>query len=114
MDISFSQRLFMFIDQRNVKDAEVYNAARVSKQVFHKIRSNEQYHPKKITVLALAIGLRLDLSETNELLYYAGYSMTQNEKIDIVVSYFIENKIYDIDVVNRALYDYDLPLLGSR
>lgn len=114
MDISFSERLFMFIDQRNMKDSEVYNAANISKQVFHKIRTSKNYRPKKTTVLALAIGLRLSLEETDELLHYAGYSFTRNDKTDIILSYFISKKIYDIDLINITLYEYDLQLLGSK
>lgn len=114
MDISFSERLFMFIDERNMKDSEVYNAANISKQVFHKIRTSKNYRPKKTTVLALAIGLRLSLEETDELLRYAGYSFARNDKTDIILSYFISKEIYDIDLINITLYEYDLQLLGSK
>lgn len=114
MDVSFSERLFVFIDQRNMKDSEVYNAANISKQVFHKIRTSKNYRPKKTTVLALAIGLQLSLEETDELLRYAGYSFTRNDKTDIVLSYFISKEIYDIDLINMTLYEYDLQLLGSK
>ena len=114
MDISFSERLFMFIDQRKMKDSDVYNAAHISKQIFHKIRSHKNYHPKKSTVYAIAIALKLDLSETSELLYYAGYSMVKTEKLDVIVQSFIENKDYDINKINFRLFELDQNLLGCK
>lgn len=114
MDISFSERLFMFIDSKHLKDSQVYTAANISKQVFHKIRTNKNYRPKKSTVLALAIGLKLNLRETEELLNYAGYSLVRNDKVDLAVRYFIEKGEYNIMIINEVLFEFDLPLLGSK
>lgn len=112
-DISFSEKLFRIIDSRGLKDPDVYREANVSKQVFSKIRAKSSYHPKKNTVLALAIALRLSLVETDDLLSYAGYTLAKNDKIDIIVSYFIEKGIYKVVSINEVLFEYDLPLLGS-
>lgn len=113
-DISFSEKLLKMIDERGMKDADVYKAANISKQVFSKIRSAKKYHPKKITVLAFAIALRLTLSETDDLLEAAGYTLTRSDKLDIVVAYFIEKGRYKIYDINEVLFKYDLPLLGSN
>ncbi|MGN1422127.1 MAG: macro domain-containing protein [Oscillospiraceae bacterium] len=112
-DISFAKKLFGMIDERGMTDPEVYNRANISKQVFSKMRKDEKYHPKKNTVLALAVALKLSLAETNELLSYAGYTLAANDKVDIVVSYFIEKGVYDIFDINDVLFDFDLTLLGS-
>lgn len=111
-DISFSQKLFQMIDQRGLTDPEVYNKANISKQVFSKIRK-ENYHPKKNTVLALAVALELTVAETDELLSYAGYTLARNDKVDIIVSYFLEKGVYNIIDINDVLFDFDLSLLGS-
>lgn len=111
-DLSFSQKLFQMIDERGLTDPEVYNKANISKQVFSKIRK-ANYHPKKNTVLALAVALELTVAETDELLSYAGYTLARNDKVDIIVSYFLEKGVYDIIDINNMLFDFDLTLLGS-
>lgn len=112
-DISFSQKLMKMIDERGLTDSEVYKAANFSKQVFSKIRSDKNYHPKKSTALAFAVALKLTLAETDELLECAGYTLTRSDKTDIIVSYFIESGNYNIFEINMVLFDYDLALLGS-
>ena len=112
-DISFSYKLFQMIDERGMTYPKVYKAANVTKAVFSKIRTDIKYHPKKTTVLAFAIALKLSIEETDELLKCAGYALTRNDKTDIIVSYFIEKHCYDIFEINFVLQDYDLALLGS-
>jgi hypothetical protein len=47
------------IDEKGLKDPEVYKKANVTKQTFSKIRNNSQYKPTKTTVLAFAIALSI-------------------------------------------------------
>ena len=100
-DISFSYKLFQMIDERGMTYPEVYKAANVTNAVFSKIRTDIKYHPKKNTVLAFAIALKLSIDETEELLKYAGYALTRNDKTDIIVSYFIEKKWYKVMDIKR-------------
>ena len=111
-DFSFSQKLFQLIDERGMTDPEVYMRANVSKQVFSKIRRSG-YHPKKNTILALAVALKLSLEETNDLLSYAVYTLSRCDKGDLIVSYYIEHKIFDVDEINVMLLEFDQTLLGS-
>ena len=111
-DFSFSDKLFQLIDERGMTDPEVYMRANVSKQVFSKIRKSG-YHPKKNTILALAVALKLSLEETNDLLSYAGYTLSRCDKGDLIVSYYIEHKIFDVDEINVMLLEFDQTLLGS-
>ena len=64
-------------------------------------------------MLALAIALSLNLDETAELLKKAGYALSPGEKQDVIVKYFIEKEVYDINVINIALQSYDQPLLAE-
>ncbi|MDO4536944.1 MAG: macro domain-containing protein [Coriobacteriales bacterium] len=112
LDASFSTTLLSMIDQRGLKDSEVYKRANMSRQHFSKIRSNPAYQPKKHTVFALAVALELDAHDTRLLLERAGFALTHADKRDIIVEHFIEQKNYDIYEINLALYAFDQPLLG--
>ena len=104
--------LFERIAQSGMSDVEVYRRANMDRKLFSKIRSNPAYHPGKNTVLALAIALRMDMDDTQDLLSRAEYAMSPSSKSDVIIRYFIERKIFDIDLINIALDDHGLAILG--
>jgi len=110
---NFQERLLGLIDERGLKDSEVYRKANIDRKLFSKIRCNPLYLPKKRTALALAIALRLDLEETEDLLSRAGHALSPGSRADLIVKYCIEHQIYDIFEINALLFEYDQPLLGT-
>ena len=50
--------------------------------------------------------------ELDELLYSAGYTLSTNNNFDLVISFCIENNIYDIDIVNDYLYTFTNTVLA--
>lgn len=112
LDKGFSGTLLDLIDERGLRDAEVYKRANMTRQHFSKIRSNPRYKPTKTTVLALAIALRLSLEETSLLLDRAGFSLSHADCRDVIVEFFINEGNYDVFDINEALFAYDQPLLG--
>ena len=109
---SFQARLLRMIDERGMTDPEVYKRANVDRKLFSKIRCSEDYIPKKKTIVALAIALRLNLDDTKDLLASAGLLLTNNSKADVIISFCIENGIYDIFEVNALLFKFHQPILG--
>jgi len=109
---SFSQMLLRLIDEKNKRDADIYNRANVHKSVFSRIRSNPNYKANKSTVLAFAIALELSLDVTHDLLKKAGYALSSSSKQDLIVSYYIKEGIYDIFQINETLFLYEQSLLG--
>ena len=105
--------LLDLLRERGGKDSEVYKRAEVSKQLFSKILNNRAYQPTKSTAIQLAVGLQLDLVQTQKLLETAGYALTRSSKADLVVQYCIEHGYYSVSFINEALYDCGLPLLKT-
>ena len=110
LEETFSERLLRMIDERGLKDSEVYNKAQVDRRHFSKIRKDVNYTPNKKTVLAFSIALELSLDETKDLLNCAGYALSRSSKMDIIVTYFLQNKIYDMFEINDVLYEYGQPI----
>ena len=110
---TFSEYLIDLLNECGEKDSDVYRRAEISRQLFHKIISRKDYQPTKSTAIQLALGLRLDLAETQKLLEKAGYALTRSSKTDLVVQYFIEHGVYSIVEINMALFDCGLPLLRT-
>jgi O-acetyl-ADP-ribose deacetylase len=105
LDLPFSRQLLTLIRENGLDDVDVYKGANLTKQHFSKIRSNDDYRPKKETVLALCVSMRLSLEQTTQLLRSAGYAMSSSDRRDIIVRYCIEQSHHDIDEVNLMLFN---------
>jgi transcriptional regulator with XRE-family HTH domain len=112
IDETFSVMLLRLIDDRELKDSDVYKKANVTKQTFSRIRNNVTYTPSKATVIAFAIALELSLDETKDLLQRAGFALSMCSHFDIIIRFFIENEEYNIFEINEALFAFDQNLLG--
>ena len=110
---TFQQRLFKLIDASGKDDVTVYKNANIDRKVFSRIRCKPDYRPKKKTALAFAIALHLDMPTTLDLLARAEYTFSPSSKFDLIVSYFINRKIYDINEINTVLFNYGQPTLGE-
>ena len=110
---TFQQRLFKLIDASGMDDVTVYKKANIDRKVFSRIRCKEDYKPKKKTAVAFAIALKLDMPTMLDLLSRAEIAFSPSNKFDLIVSYFITNRNYDIFEINAALFKYGQPILGE-
>ena len=103
--MSFNEILFSFIDKSGHKDSEIYKKGNIDRKLFSKIRCDSDYIPRKNVIIKLCLALELERNEFNKLLNSAGYSLS-NSKFDQIVSYCLDNKVYDLSQVNGYLYTF--------
>ena len=108
----FQTLLFKFIDERNLKDSDVYNKVHIDRRLFSKIRSDKDYHPSKETIILLGLSLELSEQEIDELLSSASFSLPKNNYFDLIIRFCFINKIYKITEVNDLLSSYDCKLFN--
>jgi len=111
---SFAQALMRYIDTHGLADPEVYKRANITKQNYYKIRM-EISQPRKTTVLALCVALKLDLQTSQAFLALAGYAFSPASRADLIVRYFISSGVHDVMEINSVLFAQgcEKSLLGS-
>ena len=114
IDDTFSVTLLKLIDIKGMSDVECYKKANVSRQTWCKIMNEKNYKPSKNTVIAFAIALQLTLEETKKLLLTVGFALSKSSRFDIIIEYFIVNKVYDIYLINETLFKFDEVGLGLQ
>ena len=111
---TFSEYLMYLIESKGMKNADVYNRACVDRRYFSKIKNNKDFHPEKIKALCLCVGARLNLDETKDLLARAGYAISPADLTDIIFTFFIEHKYYDVVEIAIQLEEHGLPCILSE
>ena len=108
---TFQDKLFQMIRDKNIDEVEMYKKGNISRQLFSKLKSEKDYHPTKNTVFSLAIGMKLGIDETSELLAKAGYAFNSSSKLDLIIQYFMYHNNYNIFVINEVLDKYGFETL---
>ncbi|MCC6095487.1 MAG: hypothetical protein LIV24_10800 [Eubacterium sp.] len=108
---TFHDKLLQLIDKSGMTDVQVYHKAQIDRKLFSKIRTHQDYRPRKCTVLALALALGLNMDDTKDLLCRAEYALSPGSKADLIVEYCIQNRIFDLFEVNALLYEHGEPTL---
>ena len=105
-----------YIDEHGVPDRnkskDVWKRANLDRKHFSKIQCDQNYHPKKKTVMALCIALKLDLEQSKDLLARADWAFSPSSKVDLIVQKAIIDKQYDIMQLNVTLFKYTNEILG--
>ena len=104
---TFQVQLLKLIDASGETDPVVYKRANIDRKLFAKIRKDENYKPSRKTAIALAIALKLDVAETQDLLQRAGYSISLTTTSDLIIRYCLEHGIWNINDVNSILFRFD-------
>ena len=109
---TWQEMLFRLIDEKGLDPVEVYKNANINRKHFSKINSNKDYQPKKVTAVAFAISMHLNLDETKDFLSRAGYALSPSSKFDLIVRFFIEKENYNMFEINEVLFKHGLESIG--
>ena len=90
---------------KGFSEIQIYKSANIDRRLFSKIRSDSTYRPQKQTILQLLIALHVSLSEAEDLLSRAGFAFSPTNKTDVIFRFCIENKIFDLNVVEELIYE---------
>ena len=108
---NLSELLAQFLEEKGLSKAKVIKKAEVSEIYGYQIFSGVRV-PERKKLLCLAVGMELNIDETQKLLKSAGYSQLYVKlPFDSIVIYGICKKLSVIQI-NGLLYDYGLETLG--
>lgn len=105
-DYTFKELLFIYIDDRDLKDSDVYNKVHIDRRLFNKIKNVRNYKPNKRNIILLGLSLELSIDELLNLLSTCSYTLSYNSYYDLIIRFCFINKIYSIAEVNELLAMY--------
>lgn len=112
VDKSLSQLLEQLLQQTGISKAKAIKNAEMSEIYAYHIFAGSRI-PERGKVLALAIGMGLNLDQVQQLLKTAGYSpLYVKRPFDSIVLYGICKKMAVVQI-NELLYDYGMETLGQ-
>ena len=108
---SLAELLAQLLERKDLKKSQVIKAAEISEIYGYQIFSGVRI-PERKKLLCLAVGMKLNIEETQHLLKCAGYSQLYVKlPFDSIVLYGL-CKGLSILQINELLYEYGLETLG--
>ncbi len=112
---TFSEILFDFIDKKGIDEVELYQSIDMSRALFSKIRTDDNYRPERKTVYLFIIGMRLNMEEAIELMKGAGYIFHSGDKTSWVIHHCIGNGLFNKSIVDEILiHNHENPLFSEK
>ena len=106
-----SALLAQLLESKGLKKAQVIKNAELSEVYGYQIFSGIRV-PERKKLLCLAVGMELNIEETQQLLKCAGYSQLYVKlPFDSIVLYGL-CKEFSVVQINELLYEYELETLG--
>lgn len=102
---TFKDVLSEHIEKASKTNSETYNEAGIDRREFSSIKCKD-YVPSKDKIVCLAIALKLDVSETINLLNAGGYTLSENINRDKIIEFCIERGL-NIETTNELLIYFD-------
>lgn len=108
---TLSEKLDELLKSKGLKKSQVIRDSELSEVYSYQIFSGLRV-PERKKLLSLAIGMKLNLDEVQNLLKCAGYSpLYVKLPFDSIIIYGICKKLSVVEI-NALLFDYDMETLG--
>ena len=101
---------FGFVEKKGMTIPEVCEKSQVDKSTISRIKKHPEKSISKPTAMCLCFGLKLTLSEAQQLIESAGHKLASNP-VDLLVAAYFNAQNYDIFDANDQLYERELQLL---
>lgn len=86
----------------------------ISKSYIYDILNGTKKNPSRDILLILCIAAKMNRKSTRRILEnYGKRDLYVKDTRDIIIATYINNKNYDVDLINDELYRYNLPLLNA-
>lgn len=112
--LTFSKLVKKIMDEKGLTSKDIYKNSLINRKLFSALNVNDDYIPSRETAIMYCIALKLNYDDSVNLMKSAGYSFYEYSNFDMIVKYFLDNQIYNIDKINDALYYYTNKCLGYR
>ena len=110
LEEGFPARVRRLAAEKKVKQIELIGLTGIGRSTFYRILSGETM-PSKEHCVEIALSLRLNYTQAQELLESAGYALSRSDKRDMALRYFFVNRIYNIAIINELLEGQQLALI---
>ncbi len=97
------EHIYNKFDDEMPKASDIYKAANFSSSKWGRIMSGEMPDIERGNAFAIAVALRLDTDQTEELLHSAGFAINYELDLDAAMMFFIKKEIYDLDYICSIL-----------
>lgn len=111
---TFAKFLGEQLKERDMTPAALARSSNMMSSTVVRLLKAENPVPEKSQVLAIGIALGLAREQFEHMLQLCGYCLSECVPRDMVVSYYLDKGIYSLEQVNRALFIYDIPTLGTH
>ena len=91
----------------NTSDDELILRGNLSHRQFERLLENPNYIPTKNCIIAFAIAMKLSEEEMEVLIKSLGYTYSKYSLLDLIVGFFLQKGIYDVYMINNALFGYE-------
>ena len=112
---TFSQILFELIDKKGIDEVQLYQSIDMSRALFSKIRTDNNYRPERKTVYLFIIGMQLNMEEAIELMKAAGYIFHAGDKTSLIIHHCVGNGIFNQSIIDNILiHNQENPLFSEK
>ncbi len=105
---AFIKLLTPYLNEKGVTESIIGDKIKMISEFFDRLENGKRYNCEKYRLLGFCFVLNLTLAETNSVMTKAGYVLSSNEKVDVVIQFFLKNETYDFELLNQAFLDYEI------